>query len=201
MEFSIKGFRQAPSCDVLESCRKIDLYVIADFYDIAIVKTDRKKELRDVIQTVLIKQGILQSSSNVEVTEEDNVDVVSSDSVLRSLSGVNSDELKLAIQLKQLDLEIKRQEHTIQLLRFRQRKLETHADDRGSSSVKTHFDVPSTSVDYHSPSVPLSVAPGHPADFDVSRHLTPGPAFRDSEVHSIRFSNRLCKIGSVASYL
>ncbi len=33
---------------------------------------------------------------------------------------MNSEDLKLAIQLKQLDLEIKRQEHTTQLLRFRQ---------------------------------------------------------------------------------
>lgn len=33
-------------------------------------------------------------------------------------------------------------------------------------------------------SVPLSVAPGHFVDFDVSRHLTLVPAFRDNEVDS-----------------
>ncbi len=44
MEFSIEVFRQKPSYEILGLCRKNDLYVIADFYDIPITKTARKKK-------------------------------------------------------------------------------------------------------------------------------------------------------------
>lgn len=66
-------------------------------------------------------------------------------------------------------------------LAFRHSELETQADRR-SSSVKTEFAVLSSSVDYYSPSAPLSVASGQSADFDISRHLTLVPAFRDNKV-------------------
>lgn len=42
MEFSIEAFKQAPSREVLESCRKTDLFLIADFYDISLSKTAKE---------------------------------------------------------------------------------------------------------------------------------------------------------------
>ncbi len=93
MEFSIENFKKAPSWEALESCRKFDLYLVADFYEIPVVKTAKKKEVLDVIQTALLQQGILQPSSSIEVDElqgpEASTDYASgSDPMLRSLSGV-----------------------------------------------------------------------------------------------------------------
>ncbi len=41
MEFSLEAFKQAPSREALEMCRKTDLYLIADFYDISVMKAAR----------------------------------------------------------------------------------------------------------------------------------------------------------------
>ncbi len=49
MEFSLEAFKQAPSREALDVCRKTDLYLIADFYDISVTKAARKQEVRDVI--------------------------------------------------------------------------------------------------------------------------------------------------------
>ncbi len=193
MEFSIENFKKAPSWEALESCRKVDLYLVVDFYEIPVVKAARKKEVRDVIQTALLQQGILQPSSSVEVDAvqgpEASTEYASgSDPMLCSLSGVNSEDLKLAIQLKQLDLEIKRQEHTTQLLRFRQCELETQADRHVPlSSVRTQSAVPSSAAVDHSPRSPARSLPvpfRDNADFDISRHITLVPLFRDNEVDS-----------------
>lgn len=185
MEFSIK---QAPSLEVLESCRKTDLFLIADFYDISLAKTTKKKVVRDVVDAALVQQGILHPRPNADVGmkgagDEVNFDALGSDSMLRSLSGVNSEDLKLVIQLKQLDLEIKRQEHTTQLLRFRQCELEMQSGHVSVGSVKSHIAAPSN-VDTPPPFVPLSGTSRRFDDFDVSRYLTLVPTFRDNEVDS-----------------
>lgn len=190
MEFSIEAFKQDPSRELLESCRKTDLYLVADFYSVPVIKTARKKVVRDVIEAALIQQGILEPRPNVEVGMnaatgvEVNTEAPESDPMLRSLSGVNSDDLRLAIQLKQLDLEIKRQEHTTQLLRFRQCELETQAGSRSLGLVKTQMPLSTPPNVGNSP--PFASLSGTPNldDFDVSRHLTLVPVFRDNEVDS-----------------
>ncbi len=126
MEFSIDVFRQKPSYEILGLCPKNDLYLIADFYDIPITKTARKKEVREVIEMALVQQGVLSAVQPLE-SDDANVGEGVSGGEQGSLSGLGTADLKLAIQLKQLDLEIKRQEHTTQVLRFRQRELETQA--------------------------------------------------------------------------
>lgn len=192
MEFSLEAFKQAPSREALELCRKTDLYLIADFYDISVTKTARKQEVRDEIDAALTQHGILQLSPNVGVglnaVASDDATTSGSDPMLHSLRGVNSEDLKLAIQLKQLDLEIKRQEHTTQLLRFRQCELETQADWRATGSVGAQMVQPPSlnmSTDSHLSSVPQVFGPSDSAaDFDISRHLTLVPVFRDNEVES-----------------
>ncbi len=44
MEFSLEALKQAPSREALEVCRKTDLYLIADFYDISVMKAARNKK-------------------------------------------------------------------------------------------------------------------------------------------------------------
>ncbi len=66
MEFSVEVFRQKPSYDILGLCRKNDLYLIADFYDISITKTARKKDVREVIEVALLQQGVLPAAKPFE---------------------------------------------------------------------------------------------------------------------------------------
>lgn len=110
-EFSIEAFRQKPSYEVLCSCRKADLYEIAECYAIPVIKTARKKEVWDLIQTLLVQQGVLPA---VQPSESDDANIGevasgeeqgSSGEVLRSLSGLCPVDLKLTIQLIQLDFE------------------------------------------------------------------------------------------------
>ncbi len=89
MEFSLEAFKQAPSREALDVCRKTDLYLIADFYDISVTKAARKQEVRDVIDVALTQHGILQLSPNVgagvSAGTTDDVSASGSDPMLHSL--------------------------------------------------------------------------------------------------------------------
>lgn len=191
MEFSIEAFRQKPSWEGLELCRKADLYLIADYYEISIVKSARKKEVRDVIQAALVQQGVLTAVQNPESEGGETEESASGEEegssrhpVLGSLSGVGTEDLKLAIQLKQLDLEIKRQEHTTQLLRFRQCELETQAGRPLGESKPILPAVVRTSRSLHVSDSLLPMPSATSPDFDISRQINLVPPFREAEVDS-----------------
>ncbi len=94
-------------------------------------------------------------------------------------------DLKLAIQLKQLDLEIKRQEHTTQVLRFRQRELETQAVHWQPSDSRPPPALVQASQDLHqTDNSLLPMPPASPSDFDVRKQINLGPPFREAEVYS-----------------
>ncbi len=176
MEFSIEVFRQKPSYEILGLCRKNDLYVIADFYDIPITKTARKKEVREVIEVALEQQGVLSAVQPLE-SDDANIGEGVSGGEQGSLSGLGTADLKLAIQLKQLDLEIKRQEHTTQVLRFRQCELETQAGHWLPSDSRHAPALVQASQD-------LPLSPASPSDFDVCKQINLVPPFREAEVDS-----------------
>ncbi len=176
MEFSIEVFRQKPSYEILGLCRKNDLYVIADFYDIPITKTARKKEVREVIEVALEQQGVLSAVQPLE-SDDANIGEGVSGGEQGSLSGLGTADLKLAIQLKQLDLEIKRQEHTTQVLRFRQCELETQAGHWPPSDSRHAPALVQASQD-------LPLSPASPSDFDVCKQINLVPPFREAEVDS-----------------
>ncbi len=108
--------------------------MIADFYDIYITKTARKKDVREVIEVALVQQGVLPAVKPFE--SDANAGEGVSGGEQGSLSGLGTADLKLAIQLKQFDLEIKRQEHTTQVLSFRQCELEIQAGHRLPSDAR-----------------------------------------------------------------
>ncbi len=90
------------------------------------------------------------------------------------LMGLNTADLKLAIQLKELDLRVKQQEYDTQLLRVRQCELEAR---RVSPRPVSGLQAP---IAY---SVPPVVSPvPHPlskGEFDISRQIRLVPAFRN----------------------
>ncbi|KAL0153020.1 hypothetical protein M9458_051619 [Cirrhinus mrigala] len=203
MEFNVEEFRQKPSREALALCRKTDLYLIAESYDIPIVKTARKKDVREVLLTVLVQQGSILSIQrqyrkyryfridppipSIDMNEKEGTcdeEQGASGEVLHSLAGLSTIDLQLAIQLKQLDLEVKRQEHTTQLLRFRQCELELQAGKRPPSQLRTTPVLAQDARDsYQTSDLSFSVSPNS-SDFDVSRQINLVPPFRESEVDS-----------------
>ncbi len=94
----------------------------------------------------------------------------SSGEVLHSISGLGTADLKLAIQLKQLDLGIKRQVHTTQVLCFRQCELETQADHRPPSESRPAPALVQASQDLHQTDNSSSPMPSASlSDFDVCK--------------------------------
>ncbi|KAL1269184.1 hypothetical protein QQF64_031473 [Cirrhinus molitorella] len=190
MEFNVEEFRQKPSREALALCRKADLYLIAECYGIPIVKTARKKDVREVILTVLVQQGVLPAVESVHGIDMNDNDSTSDEEqgatgeVPHSLVGLSTTDLKLAIQLKQLDLEVKRQEHNTQLLRFRQCELELQAGKRPPSQPRTTPVLAQDARDSHQTSNHSSSISPSSSDFDVSRQINLVPTFRETEVDS-----------------
>ncbi len=92
------------------------------------------------------------------------------------LVGLNTADLKLAIQLKELDLRVKQQEHDTQLLRVRQCELEARrVSPRPVSGLQTlMISVPSGSP----------VVSHVPGEVDISRQIRLVPIFRETEIDS-----------------
>ncbi len=119
----------------------------------------------------LEQQGVLSAVQPLE-SDDANIGEGVSGGEQGSLSGLGTADLKLAIQVKQLDLEIKRQEHTTQVLRFRQCELETQAGHRLPSDSRH-----APALVQASQGLPLS--PASPSDFDVCKHINLVPPFRE----------------------
>ncbi len=147
-----------------------------------ITKTARKKDVREVIEVALVQQGVLPAVKPFEGDANVGEGASGGEGLL---SGLGTADLKLSVQLKQLDLEIKRQEHTTQVLRFRQCELETQASHRLPSD-----DRPAPALVQASPNVYqtdhllLPVPPVSPSDFDVCKQINLVPPFREAEVDS-----------------
>ncbi|XP_049340179.1 uncharacterized protein LOC125804771 [Astyanax mexicanus] len=191
MAFSLEKFVMSPSVEALETCRKADLLCVGEFYKVSLPRSARKAEIRDVLISKLceiqrlpvspdtgtpamveaaVSSGVsgagvalseLGASSVAEAAEhspgtQKGIDPV----VTLPVEGLLTD-LSMAIRLKELDLAIKKQECETQHLRVR--ALELEANSRNSSSG-----IPTT----------------RSAEFDISKHISLVPPFRESEVDS-----------------
>lgn len=190
MEFSIEAFRLSPTLQALEKCRKSDLFLIADFYDIPIPRVGTKQVIREALCDRLVRIGVFEFDEsspelrNAEAGVQQDAEATGGESVggnvvANSLVGLNTEDLKLAVKLKELDLEVKRQEHNTQLLKMKQYDLESQGARRLPVST---FKVPlspalSANVDSHA-------SPINSNEFDISRQIRLVPTFRETEVDS-----------------
>ncbi len=58
-KFELDKFAIAPTVEQFEQCRKDDLLLIADFYNIAVRRYALKREIREALHTELVKQKVL----------------------------------------------------------------------------------------------------------------------------------------------
>ncbi len=109
MEFDLLAFTLAPTTEVFNRCRKKDL-LIADFFHVSMSRDATKRVIKEELYNELVSTGILPAESLPDVSEGNLA--VEEASVL-PLSIESRVDPETAIKLKELDLELKKQEHDI----------------------------------------------------------------------------------------
>lgn len=113
MDFDLTKFTLSPTLKEFERCRKRDLIQIAEFYKVTVLKDAKKQVIKDELYGRLVENGILPGlAPELEIEEEltfDKADSVSG----KKVAGLDP---MLTVRLRELDLELKKQEHETQLL-------------------------------------------------------------------------------------
>ncbi len=185
MEFDLIALTLHPTTEVFEHCRKVDLLLIADFFDISVPREASKRTIKQVLRDRLVETGILPEATIMEkedVSPDMGLGVVSD----RALPNVDP---VLAIKMKELDLLIKQDEHETLLVKLHLIEAETDQAFRLQQlKYQDLKDRPVPKARSQPPSVSsLAAAPqsfhesGANTGFDVSTNLKLVPPFRESE--------------------
>ncbi|XP_076842798.1 uncharacterized protein LOC143487636 [Brachyhypopomus gauderio] len=129
--FDLTEFSLFPTLEQFDKCRKADLLLIAEFFNVTVPRDASKRDIKQALEHSLVRDGILPDRGGVpsllplpgESVADDAGERVGSvhvDSVL----GVSVTDPMLEIKLKELELEIKRQEREAELLRVRALQIE-----------------------------------------------------------------------------
>ncbi len=183
MEFDLISFTLSPSLEVFEKCRKKDLVLIAEFFNIVVPREATKRVIKDLLFKKLVEEGVLPMSSEESLGEPE---------VFPNADSIERFDPALVVKLKELDLLIKEKEYDSEVIRLRQieaekdceiqlRKLDLEAQALLRKPVPLPRSRPPSGV--MSPGASYgSVRPPMDAPFDVSRYITLVPPFREAEV-------------------
>lgn len=186
MDFDLIEFSLNPTIDVYNRCRKKDLILIADFFNISVLKESTKQVIKEQLYDELVSAGILPGQSEAGEEELSEAGVETSEVFLNVDA---SDETKLAVKLKELDLLIKKQECEAQLIKLRVVQAETERavklrqlDLQASGRMSRPIPVPRTKIPSDATMPVNQPIPAERSDFDVSRYVKLVPPFREAEV-------------------
>lgn len=170
MDFKLDDFKAHPTLAQVDACRVVDLMMIAAWLGVDVPPATKKAELRELLVAAL------QEESLIGVTEVDEVaSTVFSVSPLAvphqpgltepsTVSGMSAEELRLTFRIK--EMEVRNKELEVEAMHLKVKLLELERQPR--MSPQSHDQTP------HSPH----------GGFDVSRHITLVPPFREAEVDS-----------------
>ncbi|XP_039863188.1 uncharacterized protein LOC120718658 [Simochromis diagramma] len=181
MEFSLDDFVEAPSWVKIDKCKKADLLIVANSYDVEVSYSARKAELKETLAEKLVEKGVLlprgDDAESKPVTGADGtaseaaanaVDESAAgpdaDRVSESSEGTSTEDLRLTLRIK--EVETRNRQLEVQAMHLRIRALEL---EKGSAAVS-----PTSS----------STNASFSAGFDISKHIKLVPPFRESEVDS-----------------
>ncbi len=210
MEFDLIEFTLAPSTDVYNRCRKRHLLLIADFFNVTVLGNATKQVIKDALYIELVSRGILPDDSREDVAEGETA------ASSPSLPTEHRLDPMVEIKLKELDLELKKQEHEIKVVQLRTVEVEAQRDIR----LKT-LEIEAETLRRKSVQpvpLPRTRAPPSPAfgiaqlqssavnhdpvgdtqpNFDVAKYIKLVPPFREAEVDSyiIAFERIATKLG------
>ncbi|XP_058606599.1 uncharacterized protein LOC131523953 isoform X2 [Onychostoma macrolepis] len=177
MEFDLTTFTLSPTTEVFERCRKKDLLLIADFYDVRVKKETTKQVIKKELYDKLVEDGILAGDSEKEKSQGGaHMDFSEAEQVRF--------DPRLEIRLRELDLEIKKQECESQMIRLRvieaEREREVQLRTLDREALKP-VPVPRSRLP-ESPGLPSSVPASNVSAFDISKYVKLVPPFREAEV-------------------
>ncbi|CAI5678278.1 unnamed protein product [Oreochromis niloticus] len=196
MTFDMDDFAQQPSIEKLERCTKADLLVVAHLFNVDVPLHSKKAEIKQCLIEKLVDRGVFgrlktspRGSGSLETavgaeaagavpkpskgrtTSEAEAPVAVQspklDPIGHVAAGLVTEDLKLALRLKEVELEAKAKEVELMHLRIRAMELD-----------------PSRARD--AAPVPVSTAPDTSAvdQFNASKQIVLVPPFREGEVDS-----------------
>ncbi|KAI2661960.1 Gag polyprotein [Labeo rohita] len=164
MEADVEAFLGNPTADQLDKFRKKDLLQLADVLKIAVVPNAKKQTIKSELLSKMIATGVLPEGPSV-VGEVEEMEEPSER--LKSVSPERESDPMVALKLKELELQIKQQEHKNRLLHLRELELlrvtKQEERDEGAQNVQT-------------------AGAAHTDQFDPSRYIRLVPPFRETEV-------------------
>ncbi|KAL3968224.1 ATP-binding cassette, subfamily A (ABC1), member 1 [Sarotherodon galilaeus] len=171
MEFKLEDFTLSPTEEKLDRCKKDDLILIANFFDVTVPLNAKKKELKELLCVKLLERGLFGEPAPAEGVEPGAVAGIPAPlKKLPPQTGPSAEELQLTLCIK--EVELKKQQLEVEAMHLRVRALEIERGAAVSASPPT------------SRSAPQSPSPKPENSFDVSRHIKLVPAFRETEVDS-----------------
>lgn len=185
MEFQLDEFTINPSVEKLDRCRKADLLLIANFYDIRVPYNGRKEEWKQVLIEELVVRGVLSPMPGAKgemgqgaaelVTASPEVLSVSMDPAVSP--SMSKDELSLVLRIE----EVKMKAREVELRTREAERQAMHLKVRALELERTQPPPPVTPVGENQHQNSSSSAG---TGFDVSRQIALVPQFRESEVDS-----------------
>ncbi len=107
MDFDLIEFSLNPTVEVYNRCRKKDLVLVADFFNISVPKSLLKQVIKEQLyDELVVSAGILPGQSEAG-EEESEAGVETSEVFLNADASESSNGTKLAVKLKELDLLIR----------------------------------------------------------------------------------------------
>ncbi|CAJ1076939.1 uncharacterized protein LOC118558122 [Xyrichtys novacula] len=192
MDFSLDDFMASPSVAKIEKCKKADLLIVANFFNVKVPYNVNKAELKQLLCAQLVEQGVLPKPALDAVAAGDVASVAPGAEVKAAgaagtlaagaelgpvtdplMGTMTTEDLRIALQIKEAEtrnkqLEVQAKEAETRNLHLRLRVLEL---EKGAFVAST----PVSPVDRSSVSAPA---------FDISKHIALVPPFRESEVDS-----------------
>ncbi len=193
MAFDMDESAQNPTLDKLDRCTKADLLLIANFFDISVPLNARKAEIKICLSEQLVERGIVEKAKpqtgsapeglyeEVETAAATATQALSgqvksgaeapavaqvsgTDPIALIQAGVDTEDLRLALHLREVELQMKTRK--AELMHLSIRALELDRPRHQAESTPVSMRLPTAFSD----------------QFDVSRHIALVPPFRESEV-------------------
>ncbi len=138
MEADVEAFLGSPTAEQLDRFKKKDLLQLADALKISVVVSAKKQKIKLDLLSELIALGILPEEPPVASETEGEMEEIRER--VKSDSERESDQ-RVGLKLKELELQIKQQEHKNRLLHLRELELlrvtKQEERDEGAQTVQS----------------------------------------------------------------
>lgn len=180
MEPDIGAFVSKPTIQQFNAFRKKDLLQIAEILNISVSSAAVKKVIKTEVYAKLVEQGLLFAEADLEGEKgkSDGIEMAGAIDITSSKS-----DPMLLFKLKELELQIKRQEHENSRLHLRELEMLYEEKNKEREYARTVISPTRLSVSQiDQPAEDVVHRPAAVTPFDPGKHIKLVPPFRESEV-------------------